>query len=118
MQSEEESEGKLNKEVAMPISAKDYDDFTYEGAEKVPTRGAGVYVFADRNYEIVQIGSVSGAPLDLQLKLFEHLRSAGPLRAKVRYFWAEPTDNYKAKEQELLEEYKQAHSGALPEGNR
>ena len=102
----------------MPIPAKDYDDFTYERAEKVPARGGGVYLFADRNYEIVQIGSASGSPLSLQEKLFEIIRGTGPLRAKIRYYWAEQTDNYRAREQELLEEYKQAHGGELPPGNR
>ncbi len=102
----------------MPIPAKDYLDFTYEGAEKVPYRGGGVYVIADRNYEILQIGSASSAPLSLQEKLYELIRSTGPQRAQIRYYWAEQTDNYQAREQELLEEYKQAHGGALPQGNR
>jgi hypothetical protein len=102
----------------MPVALKDYVDFTFEGVERVPYRGPGAYLFADRNYEIIQIGSASGAPLSLQEKLFELLRSTGPMRAKMRYYWAEQTDNYKEREQELLEEYKKAHNGALPEGNR
>jgi excinuclease UvrABC nuclease subunit len=97
----------------MPVLAKDYDDFTYERSEKVPPRAAGVYQLADRNYQVVVIGSSAF----LQEKLLEHLRDTGPLKAKVRYFWVEEAANPKAREQELLEEYKQAHGGALPEGN-
>lgn len=102
----------------MAIAAKEYDDFTYEGAEKVPARGPGVYLLADRNYNIIYIGSASGSPLSLQEKLYERLRDTGPLRAQARYLWAQQTDDYKAREQEILEEYKQAHSGELPVGNR
>jgi excinuclease UvrABC nuclease subunit len=92
---------------------KDYDDFTYERSERVP-RGAGVYQLADRNYQVVLIGSSAA----LQDKILDHLRDTGPLKAKVRYIWTEEAANPKAKEQELLEEYKRAHNGELPEGNR
>ena len=98
----------------MPVPVKDYDDFTYERSEKVPPRAVGVYQLADRNYQVVLIGSSAA----LQDKILDHLRDTGPLRAKVRYFWAEEAANFKAREQELLEEYKQAHGGVLPEGNR
>lgn len=97
----------------MPVLAKDYEDFTYERSEVVSPRAAGVYQLADRNYQVVLIGSSAL----LQEKLLEHLRDTGPLKAKVRYFWVEEAANFKAREQELLEEYKQAHQGALPEGN-
>ena len=97
----------------MPVPMKDYDDFSYERSERVP-RAAGVYQLADRNYQVLLVGSSAF----LQDKILEHLRDTGPLRAKVRYMWAEGTDNYRGREQELLEEYKQAHQGALPESNR
>jgi len=110
----EKEDEKLDKEVEMPVLAKDYDDFTYERSEKVPPRASGVYQLADRNYQVVKIGSSA----ILQEKLLEHLRDTGPLKAKVRYFWVEEAANFKEKEQELLEEYKKAHNGALPEENR
>ena len=97
----------------MPIALKDYADFTYEQAERVP-RGPGVYQLSDRSYEIVLIGSSTFLPD----KILDHLREKSPLTGKVRRFWAEQADNYKEREQELLEEFKQAHNGALPEGNQ
>jgi len=97
----------------MPIPLKEHEDFTYERAERV-ARGPGVYQLSDRAYEIVLIGTSTFLPD----KILDHLREKSPLTMKVRRFWAEQTDNYKEREQELLEEFKQAHNGELPEGNR
>jgi hypothetical protein len=101
--------------AAMPISGKSYN-FGKVNIDKTPEE-LGVYVLYGGS-PIIYIGRASGGDATIRSRLQAHHRGdEGPCSKRATTYRREVTEAFDQREQELLEEYKEQHNGALPPCN-
>ncbi len=99
----------------MPIQGDLYSR-SEDNLQKVPA-SHGVYALYEDN-RLIYIGRAAGQGVTIRSRLNAHARGDdGPCTQAFTSYRREETSNAKAREDELLEEYKQANNGQLPACN-